>query len=240
MRGIEIIYADENIIAVNKPPGVVMHRSPEMSAQAVETGFFLTDFLLEKFPEISRVGDEPKWRPGLVHRLDKDTSGVAVIARNQKSFLRLKYIFQNRLAEKKYLAVVCGKPKRKRGVISFPIGRLANNPTKRGVEKGRSAIRGAREAVTEYEVLRAGEEFSLLELRPKTGRTHQLRVHLKAIGHPVACDKIYGGAKVCCPEGCSRQLLHANYISFEFSLEEEKPPSRFRFEADPPEDFESM
>lgn len=221
----EVIYSDQDIIVINKPPGVSIHGGPSVLGDTV------TDFLLEKFPEIRSVGEDPV-RPGIVHRLDKDTSGVLVVARNQKSFYILKELFQKRLVEKTYLALVCGKPKERYGIISFPIGRMAHNPTKRGVAEGRSTIRGMREAITKYRVLKEGEKYSLLSLTPKTGRMHQIRVHLKAIGCPVACDKKYGGKNICCPEGASRQLLHAQSISFSL------PGARkFYFEADPPDDF---
>lgn len=225
----EVIYSDEDIIVINKPPGISVH-----GGDAV-VGSTVADVLLEKFPEIAGVGDQPAdglARPGLVHRLDRDTSGIMVVARNQKSFAALKEIFQKRLAVKTYRAIVCGTPHTLRGTIDFPIGRMANNPTKRGAVQGRNAIRGARDAMTEYEVLKEGERYSLVELRPKTGRMHQLRVHMKAIGHPIACDIKYGGKAVCCPAGCSRQLLHARSLSFSY------PAGRhLYFEADPPEDF---
>ncbi|MBI2640426.1 MAG: RluA family pseudouridine synthase [Candidatus Sungbacteria bacterium] len=231
----EIIYLDQDIIVVSKPPGIPVHGGLHVKGPA------LTDFLTKKFPEIKGVGEDPA-RPGIVHRLDKDTSGVMVVARNQKSFETLKKIFQERRADKTYWAIVCGKPKERQGMISLPIGRMVKNPLKRGVEQAKSRIRGAREAITEYRVLKAGSEYSLVELWPKTGRMHQLRVHMKALGHPVACDKIYGGKNVCCPtsakaaagkpEVMARQLLHAKSLSFSF------PEGRkLHFEADPPEDF---
>lgn len=221
----EIIYSDRNLIALNKPPGISAHKGSSVR------GPTLTDFLLEKFPELAKVGEDRE-RPGIVHRLDKDTSGVLVVARNQKSFLALKDLFKRRLVEKIYLAIVCGAPRHKRGIISSSIGRLIGNPFKRGVKRGGTGIRGEREAVTEYKLLKKGEKYSLLELKPRTGRMHQLRVHLKSLGHPVACDKLYGGKNVCCPEGAERQLLHAKSISF--SLPEGR---RLYFEADPPQDF---
>ncbi len=221
-----IIYTDKDIIVINKPPGISVHGGISVSGKT------LTDFLAEEFPEIKKVGDDPVLRPGLVHRLDKDTTGVMVVAKNQDTFKKLKNIFKNRQAEKVYWAVVCGRVKEKKGIISFPIGRLVKNPLKRGSETGRTKIRGAREALTEYLTLQAGPEYSLLELRPKTGRMHQLRVHLKALGYPVACDRIYGGKNVCCPSGAGRQLLHAKSLSF--SMPEGK---KWHFEADPPEDM---
>jgi len=174
-------------------------------------------------------------RPGIVHRLDRDTSGVMVVARNQKSFAALKEIFQKRRAEKIYHAIVCGRPRESEGVIDAGIGRLASNPTMRGAANGRAAPRCVRDALTRYRVLKAGESYSLVELRPKTGRMHQLRVHMKVIGHPIACDSKYGGKKVCCPVApqlAARQLLHARSLSFSFP-----EGRRLSFEAEPPEDF---
>jgi len=231
---IRVIYEDKDLIVLNKPPGISVHPGVSVSGETV------VDFLLKKYPELEDVGDDPGIRPGIVHRLDKDTSGVMVVARNQKSFEELKELFKNRRVEKTYWAMVCGRPKESGGVINLPIGRMKKNPLKRGVAVGK--IRGAREALTEYKVLRAGDKFSLLELKPKTGRMHQLRVHLKALGHPVACDKIYGGKNVCCPEGANRQLLHARSIIFSFPASAKatagRPEGRkLFFEADPPADM---
>lgn len=229
---VSLVYFDKNLVVVNKPAGLAVHGGLSVS------GPTLVDFLLDKFPEMKDVGDPLVGpgpaieRPGIVHRLDKDTSGVLVVARNQESFETLKGLFQKRLVEKTYLAVVCGKFKNREGVISFSVGRMAKNPMKRGVETPKIKIRGARDAVTRYKVLEAGEEYALVELKPKTGRMHQLRVHMAALHHPIACDKVYGGKKVCCPRGASRQLLHAKSISFSFS-----EGQKFHFEADPPEDF---
>lgn len=232
----EIIYTDDDIIVINKPPGVATHGGKTVSRPTV------ADFLLAQFPEIVSVGDDQINRPGIVHRLDKDTSGVMVAARNKQAFEALKELFKNHKVEKVYWAIVCGVPRASEGTISAPIGRLAANPLKRGIEQGRSRIRGAREAVTHYRVLKKGDLYSLVELKPKTGRMHQLRVHLKSIGHPVACDRLYGGKNVCCPQGASRtgivdavsnrQLLHARSLSFSFP-----EGKRLFFEADVPDDF---
>ncbi len=242
----DIIFKDKDIIVLNKPAGIAVHGGPNVQGETI------VDFLIEHFPEVKGVGDLPlacagmaqagdSIRPGIVHRLDRDTSGVLVVARNQDAFERLKLLFKTRNVEKTYLAVVCGKPKNREGIISYPIGRDAKNPTRRGAAGGRARIRGEREAETRYRVLKAGEAYSLLEVMPKTGRTHQIRVHMKAIGHPIACDRVYGGKKVCCPratgaraspEGAGRQLLHAQSLSFSFP-----EGRRLKFEADPPEDF---
>ena len=231
MQVIQILFEDGDMVVLNKPAGVSIHGGPNVKGKTI------VDFLLEEFPEIKGVGDLPAQagdsiRPGIVHRLDRDTSGVLVVARNQDAFERLKFLFKTRNVEKTYLAVVCGKLKNQRGVISYPIGRDAKNPTRRGAAGGRARIRGEREAETRYRVLKAGDEYSLLEVMPKTGRTHQIRVHMKAIGHPIACDRVYGGKKVCCPDGVGRQLLHAQSLSFSFP-----EGRRLKFEADSPEDF---
>ena len=222
---IEIIYHNEDIIVINKPPGVSTHGGLSVMGETI------ADILVKQFPEILGVGEDPA-RPGIVHRLDKDTSGVMIVARNQKTFEVLKAIFKERRAEKTYYAIVCGKLRDHTGVIDFAIGRMANNPTRRGAVMGRNKIRGEREARTEYRVLKEGTAYSLVELKPKTGRMHQLRVHMKALGHPIACDRVYGGKNVCCPAGVSRQLLHARSLRFSFP-----GGQAFYFEADPPEDF---
>lgn len=226
MTPLEIIYADQNMIVINKPPGISVHGGVSVSGET------LVDELLRKFPEIRTVGDDPTVRPGIVHRLDKDTSGVMVIARTQESFEFLKNLFKTRQVEKIYHAIVCGTLKQKTGIVTFPIGRLVKNPLKRGVETRPGMIRGARDAHTEYRVLKAGQTYSLIELKPKTGRMHQLRVHLKALGAPIACDRVYGGKQVCCPTPDGRQLLHAQSITFSFPN-----AGRMLFEVDPPEDF---
>lgn len=222
----EIIYQDENFIVINKPPGVSAHGGETV------LGPTAIDFLLPRFPEIACVGDDTANRPGIVHRLDKDTSGVMVVARNQPTFEALKELFKSRKIEKIYWAIVCGIPREKKGTIAAPIGRLVAQPMKRGVEEGRSRIRGARDAVTDYRVLKHNDTYSLVELKPKTGRMHQLRVHMKSIGHPIACDRFYGGKNVCCPAWADRQLLHAHSLSFSFP-----EGRRLYFEADVPEDF---
>ncbi|OGZ95079.1 MAG: hypothetical protein A2847_01370 [Candidatus Sungbacteria bacterium RIFCSPHIGHO2_01_FULL_50_25] len=225
MQAIPILFEDTNLIVLNKPAGIAVHGGPNVK------GITVVDFLVRHFPEVKSVGDDPV-RPGIVHRLDKDTSGIMVVARNPDAFGELKSLFKERRIEKTYLAVVCGRPKSRVGIISYSIGRDAKNPTRRGAGGGRAKIRGEREAETHYRVLKTGGAYSLLEVTPKTGRTHQIRVHLKAIGYPIACDRVYGGKNVCCPEGAGRQMLHAQSLSFSFP-----EGRRIKFEADPPDDF---
>lgn len=220
---LHVIYADSDVIAVNKPAGMLVH-----SAHAVKKDVapVLTNILLKQYPEIRGVGEDPI-RPGIVHRLDKDTSGILLVARNQSAFAYLKTLFGTRQIKKTYLALVAGIPKQRNGTIALPISRNPHSPTKRsaGIISGRPVkTHGtSREAITEYHVLETfpkaeitkyRRDFSLLEAKPKTGRTHQLRVHFAAIGHPIVCDRQYGGRHVCCPFGLTRQFLHASALEF--------------------------
>lgn len=227
---IKILYEDTDVLALNKPAGIAVHADGK---SAVPT---LADWLLEKYPSIREVGEpwtSPNgvviYRPGIVHRLDRDTSGVLVVAKNPESFASLKKQFQERLAKKTYRAFVYGIVKNDMGTIDKPIGRSTSDFRKWSAEFG---ARGElREAVTEYKVLERGKDATYIEVYPKTGRTHQIRVHLKSIGHSVVCDALYA-PKQKCILGFSRTALHA------FSLEVVSPSSKpLRFEAPLPEDF---
>ena len=224
---IEILYQDKNLIAVNKPARLLVHPT---TAGKEKT---LSDWLVKKYPEIKKVGDDPKNRPGIVHRLDKDTSGIIIVPRNQKYFEYLKNLFQERKIKKTYLALVYGEIKNKKGVIEKPIS-LKPGTTKRTVFKGKME----KPAVTEYEVLKffhphKSATFSLLKVIPKTGRTHQIRVHLASIGHPIVGDSLYGPKKN--PLGLERQFLHAK--SLEFNLSEKH---RIKLEADLPQELNNV
>jgi len=215
---LQIIYEDENLIALNKPAGILVHRTKKSSPNE-ET---LIDLVLKKYPEIKNVGDEPKIRPGIVHRLDKDTSGILIIARNQKAFNYLKNLFQNHQIKKTYLALVYGKMP-KRGLFSQPIG-LKSGSIKRAVFGKK--LKMLKPAFTEYQTLKIfekdGQFFSLVQLMPKTGRTHQLRIHLAANGYPIVGDKLY--SQKTNPWNLNRPFLCAT--SIEFSL----PPKNFQKE----------
>ena len=199
-----IIYEDLDILALNKPAGVNF------------------DWALEDRPELIPV-----------HRLDKDTSGVILFAKNEKAEEYLRGLFKNREIKKTYLTLVVGEIKNKEGKIELSIGRSKRTPLKRvaiGEKRGK-----IREAVTGYKVLKRFDGFTLAEASPKTGRTHQIRSHFAAIGHPVVCDKLYAGKRFVCPAGLSRQFLHA------FSLELTLPSgTRTRLEAELPGDLEKV
>lgn len=227
---LDIIYEDKDIVVVNKPAGLLVHPT---SSQRRHT---LVNALVSHYPKIIGVGESPI-RPGIVHRLDKDTSGLLVVAKNQKAFEFLKNQFLNRTVEKKYLALVEGVPKEKEGVIKFQIRPSKRNRLKKVAvrnldTRGKKSVRTAE---TYYKLKKVIGDFSLLEVQPKTGRTHQIRVHLAAIGHPVVGDRVYGSKnKIAMPIGrqAKRQMLHAASISFT------APSGKKLFlEAKPPEDF---
>ena len=196
---LDILHADEHLIIVNKPPGLTVHPG------AGRWGGTLAGGLLARFPEVADIG--PQERPGIVHRLDKDTSGVMVIARRPEAYSRLQRMFKNREVRKTYLGLVWGKLAQKEGRIAWAIGRS----TKDGQ---RFTVRGRkpREALTLYKVLKEYKDFSLLEIRPVTGRTHQIRVHFAASGHPLAGDPRYGHRRP--KASIPRLFLHAHKLAF--------------------------
>lgn len=222
-----IVYEDSDLLVVNKPSGLTVHKTSPTDPQTT-----LADQLLEKYPEIKNVGDQPDLRPGLVHRLDKETSGLMVIAKNQPTFEYLKKLFQERRVKKTYLALVFGRLKNKEEEIDLPLGKLG---TKQTIQlKGRKTL-DERSALTHYRVIKEYEDYSLLEVMPKTGRTHQIRVHLKAIGHPIVCDSLYAGKRHLCPAELGRLFLHAQKLEFtspsgqNLSLEADLPPRLTNF-----------
>jgi len=208
---ITILYEDEKILAINKPAGLVVHGD-----ERGKEGVTLADWILRERPEIEKVGEPfvtPQGvsiaRPGIVHRLDKDTSGVLLIAKTNPAYFWLKSQFKRRLVKKIYHAMVVGEVEKEDGMISKPIGRSEADIRKMTVAR---ATRGLpREAVTYYRVIARHNGFSFVELLPKTGRMHQIRVHMAAIRHPVICDKVYG-RKDGETFGLSRHALHARSI----------------------------
>lgn len=206
-----VLYEDQDTIAINKPAGLVVHSDGKTKEPN------LVDWLLSKYPEIKWVGEPGRdshgneiLRSGIVHRLDRDTSGVMLVARNQESFENLKKQFQKHEIVKKYEAFVFGEVKAD-GVVNRPIGRSSSDFRKWSAQRG---ARGElREAITEYRVLSKGKDYSLVELIPKTGRTHQIRVHMKAINHPLFGDGLYAPNKEN-TLGFQRTALHSKEVSF--------------------------
>lgn len=227
---LDILYEDADCLVIVKPSGLLTHPTPTRLEGT------LAGALLAHHPSLAHVG-ESSMRPGIVHRLDEGTSGLLVVAKTQPAFEFLKNQFMGRAVRKTYFALVEGNPKEKEGVIEYAIRPSTANPSKRvavraplprGTKPERSSVR---EAETRYRVLESyGNKFALLELHPKTGRTHQLRVHLSAIGHPVAGDTLYG-AKVPAP----RLMLHAARLEFE------RPNHKMlSLESPLPEDFQQF
>jgi|SRR5680860_122277 len=204
---IAILYEDQNVIVLDKPAGVLSQEATSSKSPC------LTDFLLNYCPEIKNVGESEN-RCGIVHRLDKDTSGVIIVAKNEESFLFLKKQFQERGVQKMYTALVYGKMKEKEGNIDLKIGRSRSKPNMQTViDSERKMEIKSRDALTFYKVKEIFPNYTLLEVFPKTGRMHQIRVHLKAIGYPIVGDqkyffKKYADKKIL----LERQFLHASEL----------------------------
>ncbi len=196
---LRIVYEDDDLLVVNKPAGLPVHPSV---GHAQHT---LVNAVLAHCPGLSGLGGEG--RPGIVHRLDKDTSGLIIVAKNDAAHVSLARQLKERRVEKTYLALVEGRLRPVEGVIEAPVGR---HPRDR---KRMAVVERGREARTRYRVLREVDGRSLVEVRPETGRTHQIRVHFAAIGHPLVGDPLYGrgGAR---PRSLTRQFLHAHRLAF--------------------------
>lgn len=196
---LDIIAETDDYLIINKPCGLIIHpvkpplapvcagRHPCKRGEAT-----LADILIEKYPDIKNVGEYPE-RPGIVHRLDKDVSGVMAIAKTQDMFLYLKNQFQERTIKKEYIALVYGNISQPDGIINFPIARSEKDGVKMAA---RPLSQGGREAITEFTVLKNLAKWTLLSVQIKTGRMHQIRVHLNAYGHPVVGDNTYKPKKL--------------------------------------------
>jgi 23S rRNA pseudouridine1911/1915/1917 synthase len=192
----KIIYEDADLLVVDKSPGLTVHPAPG------HPGGTLVNAILHYYPHLAEIGDSP--RPGVVHRLDRDTSGVMLVAKKSAAQTDLSEQFQNRTVHKTYITLVKGHLTPKTGIIEAPMGRHPHD------RKRMAVVSRGRDARTEYRVLEYVGDYSLLEIRPETGRTHQIRVHMAAIGYPVVGDATYG---VKSPY-ISRQFLHAHKIRF--------------------------
>jgi len=224
----KVIYQDENILVIDKPAGWIVNEAETTKGQKV-----LQTWLSQKFDY--PVAKDRGVRCGIVHRLDKETSGILIVAKTKNVFTEMQRQFKSREVEKSYTSLVHGKVEPKEGVIEVPVGRLPWRRDRFGV------LPGGREAKTGYKVIRyyTGEgDYSLLELYPKTGRTHQIRIHLKYIGHPVVADEFYAGRKTAREDRkwCPRLFLHAASISF-FDTKRKKS---LRFHSELPEELRGV
>ncbi|MDO8582849.1 MAG: RluA family pseudouridine synthase, partial [bacterium] len=202
-----VIYKEDDFLVINKPAGLIVHGVNGKDEKSV------VSWLTENYPEVATVGDDPAERAGIVHRLDRDTSGVMIIPRTQEAFLFFKNLFQTKTVHKTYMALVYGAPKDVKGTIDKPIG-LNSGTVKRTVHVKNAKM--VKDAVTDYEVIKTfeinGVQVSLVRVSPRTGRTHQIRVHMASINCPIVGDTLYGPKKPLIK--ISRQFLHADSIEF--------------------------
>jgi len=206
---LDIIYEDDDILVVNKPAGMVVHPACGNYSGTLVNALLNYEGFRTEFNEPKDTDDERHvLRPGIVHRLDKDTSGIMLVAKTGVAHRKLSGQLKNRTMEKKYIAVVKGIIDLDQGIINLPLNHDKKNRLKMVVDREEG-----KEAITHYRVIERNKEknFTVLEAMPKTGRTHQIRIHLSHIGHPVLGDTVYNGPVV---KGLSRQALHAKSISF--------------------------
>ena len=212
---LDIVYEDDDVLVVNKPQGMVVH-----PAAGHRDGTLVNAILYH-----SKINDDDLIRPGIVHRIDKDTSGLLMVAKNNLA----KQSLMNQLKEKsnlrEYVAIVHGNFKERKGIINAPLGRAKNNRKKQAI------VDDGRKAVTHFEVIEQFEGYSLVKLKLETGRTHQIRVHMQYIGHPVAGDPLYGPKHTLPGNG---QFLHAETLGFEHPRTHEW----LEFSVDPPKIFQ--
>ena len=225
---LDILFENEDMVVIDKQAGLQVHPSSNEKKNT------LVNALLARYPEIVDVHDGSvgaELRPGIVHRLDKDTTGVMVIARNMEALYALKENFKNRNAEKQYLAIAKGVFTEKEGMIDRPIAKSSSYRKQIIARSNTKTV--IKPAETHFKVLEEFEKYSLVELHPKTGRTHQIRIHLASIGHPIVGDKIYGPVKngELAHNLASRQLLHARKLRFTLFGQQ------YDFIAPIPEDF---
>jgi 23S rRNA pseudouridine1911/1915/1917 synthase len=195
---IDVIYEDNDIIVVNKPKGMVVH-----PANGNPDGTLVNAIMNICKDSLSGIGGEV--RPGIVHRIDKDTSGLLIVAKNDKAHIKMSEQIKNREVKKTYITLVRGNVKEDEATINMPIGRSEKDRKKMAVKKG------GKEAITHFKVLKRYEGYTLLEVTIDTGRTHQIRVHMEYIGHPIYNDPVYGKSKKTTSFG---QFLHSKSIRF--------------------------
>ena len=218
---IEVVYEDSDIIVVNKPKGLVVH-----PANGNWDGTLVNAIMAICKDSLSGIGGEV--RPGIVHRLDKDTSGLLIIAKNDKAHINMSNEIKNRKVKKVYIALVRGIVAENEATINMPIGRSNKDRKKMAV------VKNGKEAITHFKVIKRFDKYTLLEVKIDTGRTHQIRVHLSEIGHPVVGDEIYSNGKN--EFGVHGQLLHAKSLDFKHPI----TAKDMHLEAELPEEFKNV
>lgn len=231
MFDLKILYENNDLLAVEKPAGIIVFPEGVAAKTNQKT---LIDVLVEKYPQLKDAGEPPRY--GIVHRLDKDTSGVLLVAKATEALIFLQKQFINRRVEKKYTALVIGQIKEDKGQIKTLIGRAKNDKRKQKVYPlDDPNPKGKREAITEFKVIKRFEQYTLLEVQIKTGRRHQIRCHLSYLKHPIAGDKMYGFKNQPTPDGLTRQFLHASYLKIQI------PDGKTEeFKSDLPEDLQKV
>lgn len=218
---LDIIYEDNDIIVVNKPKGLVVH-----PANGNPDGTLVNAIMAICKDSLSGIGGEI--RPGIVHRLDKDTSGLIIVAKNDKAHWNVSEQIKNHEVKKTYIALVRGEVKENEATINMPIGRSTKDRKKMAVS------RNGKNAVTHFKVLKRYNNYTLLEIRIETGRTHQIRVHMSHIGYPIVGDTVYSNGKN--PFNVVGQMLHAQKLSFKHPITQEQ----LNLEAPLPEYFDEV
>ena len=220
----DIVYADEHLLVVDKPAGMAVH-----VGQGRQSGT-LVDELIARYPQLSEL--EPHDRPGIVHRIDLDTSGLLVVALTRDAMDALSTAIRERRVSRQYLALVAGVPERTVAIVDGPIGRDQTNPTRQAIDPYGRPARTRYAFVQNYS--KAGVEVSLLHVKLETGRMHQIRVHLHGIGHPVIGDHTYKGRNTVM--GLSRQFLHACQLEFQHPI----TGAAMSFESDLPDELKDF
>lgn len=203
---LKIIFENSDLLVIDKPAGLIVFGEDQKVRENS-----VIDLLLKKYPELKNVGEPPRY--GIVHRLDKDTSGILLVAKSTEALIFLQKEFINRRVEKKYTALAVETIKEERGEIKTLIGRAKSDPRKQKAYPLTDIHKkGLREAITTFKTIERFEDYTLLEIQIKTGRRHQIRCHLSYLKHPVAGDKLYSFRNSKVPEGLTRQFLHASYL----------------------------
>jgi len=206
---IKIIYEDNDVLVVDKPAGLIVF--PEGNISGEKT---LIDYLADKNPELKLAGEAPRY--GIAHRLDKDTSGILLVAKNSEALIFLQKQFKNREVEKKYVCLAEGIIKNNEDTVQTFICRSPKDKRKqKAYTAGEPTSKDKRVAYTKYKVLERYADYTLLEVQIKTGRKHQIRCHLSYLQHPIAGDKLYGFKNSPIPNGLTRQFLHASYLKIQ-------------------------
>lgn len=228
MADLKIIYENPDLLVIDKPAGIVVF--PEGQTQKNT----LIESLIESYPELKNVGQAPRY--GIVHRLDKETSGILLVAKAQEALIFLQKQFKNRKVEKKYVCLVNGNIKDNSGRIETLIGRSPNDKRKQKVYlPGQPGSEGKKEATTEYKVLQRYKDYTLLEVQIETGRRHQIRCHLSYLQHPITGDKMYGFKNSKIPADLTRQFLHSAYLKIQLPSGEIK-----EFKSELPEELQKV